>query len=144
MEITIILLFYLVLGVVRVTKEQFSHELGKRLSAVRRQRGMTQENVSEAANISIPYYSQIENGAKSISAFYLASIAKALNVSADYILFGKNTFSEDALFAFLQNLPIERTESIGDFLDFCSSYIKAFNDNVLSESGNIEHPDNPK
>ena len=47
---------------------------------------MTQENVAEAANISIPYYSQIENGAKSISAFYLASIAKALNVSTEYLL----------------------------------------------------------
>ena len=127
-----------------MTKEQFSSELGKRMSAIRLQRGMTQENVAEAANISIPYYSQIENGAKSISAFYLASIAKALNVSADYILFGKNTFSEDVLLEFFQNLPSEHMESIGDFLDFCSSYIKAFNDNVLSESGNIEHPDNPK
>ena len=127
-----------------MTKEQFSRELGKRMSAARLQRGMTQENVAEAANISIPYYSQIENGAKSISAFYLASIAKALNVSADYILFGKNTFSEDVLLEFFQNLPSEHMESIGDFLDFCSSYIKAFNDNVLSESGNIEHPDNPK
>lgn len=127
-----------------MTKEQFSRELGKRMSAIRLQRGMTQENVAEAANISIPYYSQIENGAKSISAFYLASIAKALNVSADYILFGKNTFSEDVLLEFFQNLPSEHMESIGDFLDFCSSYIKAFNDNVLSESGNIEHPDNPK
>lgn len=124
-----------------MTKEQFSRELGKRMSAARLQRGMTQENVAEAANISIPYYSQIENGAKSISAFYLASVAKALNVSADYLLYGKDSFSQDSLLELFQRFPDGHIESIAAFCDYLRDYMKAL---LLSHNSPNDAADAPK
>jgi DNA-binding XRE family transcriptional regulator len=52
----------------------------------RNARGLTQQQVADAAGISKPYLSQIETGKRKGSTESLASIAKALNVSLDEIV----------------------------------------------------------
>jgi DNA-binding XRE family transcriptional regulator len=52
----------------------------------REARGLTQQQVADAAGISKPYLSQIETGKRKGSTQSLASIAKSLNVSLDEIV----------------------------------------------------------
>jgi DNA-binding XRE family transcriptional regulator len=54
--------------------------------AWREYRGLTQQQLAEAAGISVPYLSQIESGTRKGSAEVLAAIAKALELSLDDIV----------------------------------------------------------
>lgn len=54
--------------------------------AWREARGLTQQQLAEAAGISIPYLSQIEAGNRKGSAEVLAALARALRVSLDDIV----------------------------------------------------------
>jgi DNA-binding XRE family transcriptional regulator len=54
--------------------------------AWREARGLTQQQLAEAAGISIPYLSQIEAGKRKGSAEVLAALARALRVSLDDIV----------------------------------------------------------
>jgi len=52
----------------------------------REHRGLTQQQLAEAAGISVPYLSQIEAGKRQGSAEVLAAIAKALGLALDDIV----------------------------------------------------------
>jgi transcriptional regulator with XRE-family HTH domain len=54
---------------------------GKRLSTLRRNIGLTQEQLAEATNLSVDFISLIERGVYSPSFARLPKIAKALKVS---------------------------------------------------------------
>ncbi len=60
--------------------------LGKRIQAVRKQRHISQTELSERIDKSPSYISYIENGRKSMSLDTFAQIANALQVSADSLL----------------------------------------------------------
>lgn len=61
--------------------------LGKRLQAVRREAGFTQQELCHAANLSFSTLAKIERGAiKSPSVFTIRNIAVALNMSLDQLL----------------------------------------------------------
>ncbi|MCH1939887.1 helix-turn-helix domain-containing protein [Holdemania massiliensis] len=57
--------------------------LGKRIRAIRRHRQMTQEQLAEAAGLSIPHLSNVENASTKLSLPKLTDIANALEVSLD-------------------------------------------------------------
>ena len=59
---------------------------GERIQKLRRARGMTQENLAEAVNISVNYLSNIENGHDICGTRRLLDIANALEASMDYLL----------------------------------------------------------
>lgn len=52
----------------------------------RKYRGLTQQQLADAAGISKPYLSQIESGKRMGTAEVLSAIAKALNVAVDDLL----------------------------------------------------------
>ena len=52
----------------------------------REHRGLTQQQLAEAAGISVPYLSQIESGKRRGSADVLAAIAKELGLSLDDVV----------------------------------------------------------
>ena len=52
----------------------------------REHRGLTQQQLAEAAGISVPYLSQIESGKRRGSAAVLAAIAKKLGLSLDDVV----------------------------------------------------------
>jgi FMN phosphatase YigB (HAD superfamily)/DNA-binding Xre family transcriptional regulator len=61
--------------------------LGKRLQAVRKQKGFTQQALCQAANLSYSTLAKIERGAiKAPSIFTVQSIAEALQISLDELL----------------------------------------------------------
>ena len=103
----------------------FLAEMSSRLLHVRQQRNLTQEKLAESANISSSYYSQVEGGLKSPSAFIIASVAKALGVSADYILYGHHTVSEDAMHELLVDMPDSSLEAIIQYMDYCRCVVAA-------------------
>lgn len=63
-------------------------KIGHRIKTLRKSRGMTQEHLSEAINVSPHYIYEIERGLKQMSLETFISITHALNTSADYLLFG--------------------------------------------------------
>lgn len=63
-------------------------ELGKRIKLIRKGQDLTQEMLAEKAGVSQHYIYEIEAGRKAMSIHSFASLTCALDVSADYLLFG--------------------------------------------------------
>ena len=59
---------------------------GKRINAVRKDRGFTAEQLSELCSINATYLRQIESGVKMPSLPVFIDICKALKISPDYLL----------------------------------------------------------
>lgn len=75
-------------------KTQGRIEIGSRIRRLRKSREESLTELAAAANISSGYLSDVERGESALSGEKLASIAKAMNVSVDYLLSGKNTVSQ--------------------------------------------------
>ena len=68
-------------------KTELNYKLvGQRIRAMRKKRGMTQEQLAELAEISPQHCSGIETGAAKVSLPALVKIANALNASMDELL----------------------------------------------------------
>lgn len=63
--------------------------IGRRIQRLRKEKGLTQEQVAEALDMSVNYLSNIETGRDICSTILLLGIANSLNASIDYIL-GEN------------------------------------------------------
>ncbi|HWS41621.1 MAG TPA: helix-turn-helix transcriptional regulator [Pseudoflavonifractor sp.] len=63
--------------------------IGRRIQRLRKEKGLTQEQVAEALDMSVNYLSNIETGRDICSTALLLGIANILNASMDYIL-GEN------------------------------------------------------
>ena len=104
----------------------FNTSIGKRIRNVRESMGKTREQISEAAGISAQFLFYIETGRKSMSAKTIVNLAKALNVSTDYLLLGDTTTVGAAAAASvlltnriaksLEGLPHEKLKLVENFL----------------------------
>lgn len=107
-------------------------EVGSRIRNCRKTMKLTQEELSEKVDVSAHYIYEIEKGLKTMSLYTLADIAKALNVSTDYLLFGDsgycntNSIQElsDRLFLITKNIPLSKRESVADILEVMIQYIE--------------------
>ncbi|MGE0116176.1 MAG: helix-turn-helix domain-containing protein [Steroidobacteraceae bacterium] len=61
---------------------------GERIKQIREKKGLTQDQLAEAAGISKGFLSDVENNNKNISSQSLLRIANALGASVDYLLQG--------------------------------------------------------
>jgi len=61
-------------------------QLGKRVRALREQRGISQEALADLAEIHRNYISQIEGGKRNLSFFNVVKIARALKVSPSKLI----------------------------------------------------------
>jgi len=75
-----------------VTKKQ----IGVRLRALRRSRGMTQTELADALGTHYTSVSHVERGLRGLTIQQLVKLAKALRVSADEILFEPKASKEKA------------------------------------------------
>ncbi len=62
--------------------------IGKRISDIRRNNGMTQEELAEICDVSIRFISYVETGRRRVSLKILVTISDALFVSLDELVFG--------------------------------------------------------
>lgn len=100
--------------------EKFHVDMGKRIMQRRKAMNLSQEELSELADVSPQLMSTAERGAKAIRPENLLKISKALGVSADYLLTGEiidkdlNCISEK-----LKLLNSEQVRSIEKIIDEC-------------------------
>ncbi len=90
---------------------------GKRLKALRKQVGKTQEQIAEAVGLEPGTISRIERGAKGMSIDSLLMFSEIYGVSTDYILKGDETMTpSDALLKnwghWCRNIRVCRREKI--------------------------------
>ena len=100
--------------------EKFHLEIGKRFMQRRKQMNLSQEELSEMADVSPQLMSTAERGAKAIRPENLLKISKALGVSADYLLSGEIIDRDfDNISAKLKNLSLEQIKRIERIIDEC-------------------------
>ncbi|HHW03113.1 MAG TPA: helix-turn-helix transcriptional regulator [Thermoanaerobacterales bacterium] len=76
--------------------DEIFRDIGKKIRQIRQKQNLTQEELGEKANLHYSYIGQMERGDKIPSLKTLNKIAKALNVSLDYILEGPIKYSVDS------------------------------------------------
>ncbi|MBR3084535.1 MAG: helix-turn-helix transcriptional regulator [Oscillospiraceae bacterium] len=69
--------------------------IGQRIAKCRRARGLTQEKLSELAEISIPYLSNIERAVSIPSTEVIMRLAVALDTTPDAFLVGSAQFANE-------------------------------------------------
>lgn len=70
-------------------EERIAFEIGRRLSAVRKDSGLTQEEVSQQTDFSLAAIKNYERGARRPTSEYVIYLAETFGVSADWLLIGR-------------------------------------------------------
>lgn len=72
-------------------KKELNVAIGNRIRLLREAQGKTRDKLSEEADISPHFLFEIETGKKSMTSNTIIKLAKALNVTTDFILLGAAT-----------------------------------------------------
>ena len=75
-------------------KKNINLEIGERVRLTRTARGFTRETLAELLDISTLFLGYIECGQRGMSLSTLQNMCRLLNVSADYLLLGKESASD--------------------------------------------------
>ena len=84
-------------------------KIGKFLKELRKEKGLTQEQLAEIVDISTTHMSHIETGNTKLSLQVFADLAEALQVSVDSLLYDVNSNSKQQAY-----------QEITDILDQCT------------------------
>ena len=95
-------------------------EIGKRIRMLRELKKKTREQIAEIAEISPQFLFEIETGRKSMKAQTIINLAKALEVTTDYILTGSNNAPTLKILKNLEDLPPETLSIAEKFLEIFS------------------------
>lgn len=86
---------------------------GMRIKKLRLEKRYTREQLAYLADVSDKFLYEIESGKKGFSAVTLMKLSKALNVSMDYIMAGKDMkSSEDGIVATLEQFKPNTLENV--------------------------------
>lgn len=103
---------------------QLLKDIGERLVQKRKEKGYTQEKLAELIEVTPQMISYAEQGRKAMRPENIIKICCALNISADYLLMGKETTSFDLLEKHFENLTSEQQIYIKLILDSCINLCK--------------------
>lgn len=96
--------------------------LGSRIRKERQNKGITQEQLAEAVDISVNFMSLIENG-RNMSVETLVNISKALGVTVDYLLSDTIQLQNDTISEqIIQNLSTLNEDERLYFLNMIKQY----------------------
>lgn len=99
----------------------FLNNMGARISQRRKEIHLTQEQLAEKMGVSLQTISCIELGKKAIRPENLANLCICLDISSDYILYGKRNESQmNELTTKLSMLTPKEYESIQSIVDILS------------------------
>ena len=92
--------------------------VGKRLRRQREHMALTREEFAEQIEISPQFLAEIENGTKGMSAETLYKICEKANLSADYLLLGRQSANgiEAPAVEMLCKIPPRYTQAIEDVI----------------------------
>lgn len=99
-------------------------KIGSRIKAERKKRGLSQERLSELINVTPHYIYEIERGLKAMSLETLVNLSAAMELSADFILFGEKNQNGEGLFEQLEKLEAEQRERAENAFKKLLPYIK--------------------
>ncbi len=85
-------------------KKQCNIEIGGRIRKQREFLGYSREALAEKADLAASFLATIELGSGSFTAESLIKLCRALGISADYILFGKEEGDLSKIYAMLSSL----------------------------------------
>lgn len=102
--------------------DAFLTDMGIRIAQRRKELHMTQEHLAEKMGVSLQTISCIELGKKAIRPENLANLCTHLEITSDYILFGKrNTQQMNDTVAKLSALPSNAYKTIEELIDLLAS-----------------------
>ena len=113
---------------------QLDKNIAVNLKRIRKSRNMSLDIVAEKTGVSKSMLGQIERGERALSAKTLKKVVKYTGISADYLLFGKDSNNETI--QKINNILTVNSETTSDFIyhivmcsnDFCKK-IKEENEN---------------
>ena len=88
-----------------------SKEVGKRIKELRKQKGMTQDELADVFKTESSSLCKIEKGSHTMSIDYLISFADYFGVSTDYLLNGESVVDDEISKAFAK-LPMYKKEMV--------------------------------
>lgn len=92
-------------------------EVGRRVRQRRTELRLTRESLAKLVGYSSNIVQEVERGRSGLSSESICAFAKALNSSADALLFGRANYNCDQLLAKLEQVPVEKQERILRILD---------------------------
>ncbi len=98
--------------------QDYKRDMGQRIKLARKKRGLTQEKASEALDVSVKHFSEVERGLAGLSVESLIRLSDLLGVSTDYLL--KGTADADAwscVLSALRQTPEEKEEAMKALLN---------------------------
>ena len=98
--------------------DRFLIDMGLRIAQRRKELRLTQEQLAEKMGVSLQTVSCIELGKKGVRPENLANLCVFLNVTADYILYGKRDERQmNDLITKLSELPPEEYRAVQNLID---------------------------
>lgn len=95
-------------------------QIGQRISERRKKIGYTQEALAEKADLTPQFVSYAESGKRAMRPENLMKIARALNVSTDYLLTGEVTEKDQLLLSDkMRKLTAAQFRTIENIVDEC-------------------------
>ena len=112
-------------------KQEWLVEFGLRLRAEREKQGLTQQSLATKALTRPDYIAQIERAARNQTLKTLMNILAALDVSADYLIYGTGQVEQGAsgstmneFVSFLTRRSEKQISSYYEIVRFLSSYVE--------------------
>ena len=99
-------------------------EIGKRIKEIRENMNMTKESFAKLLGISGQYLGVVEHGKSYLSIEKIKILCELTNLSADYILFGKNHNTVNETSKILSEFTDSEIESACDTLKKLAVFIK--------------------
>ena len=104
-----------------MSNDNFLNNMGTRISQRRKELHLTQEQLAEQMGVSLQTISCIELGKKAIRPENLANLCTCLDISSDYILYGKRDESHmNELIKKISMLTQKEYESIQSLVELLS------------------------
>ena len=99
-----------------MSKKDLNIAIGNRIRLLRETQRKTRDKLSEEAEISAHFLFEIEMGKKSMTSNTIINLAKALNVTTDFILLGADT-PMAKIVSNLEGLPPEKLNLAEQFIE---------------------------
>ena len=110
--------------------DKWLSDLGSRLKTEREKQGLTQQALAVKASTKQDYIAQLERGSRNPSLRTFMNILSALDISADYLIYGTSKERTDAMAellndfsSFLSRRSVEDVTTYYEIVRFMSKYI---------------------
>jgi transcriptional regulator with XRE-family HTH domain len=111
-------------------QEKWLSDLGLRLKTEREKQGLTQQALARKANTKQDYIAQLERGSRNPSLRTSMNILSALDISADYLIYGTSKEKTDEMAgllneftSFLSRRSVEDVAAYYEIVRFISKYV---------------------